>query len=152
MSDIWCAPYFAVRNFSLSFSQTGLILKLTLLFGVPGVVLFFRLLPWCTDWVFSGSSILIWNSKLQSKLFFCKIAVWIKETLDHCIWGCALQDCADLIKISSYIHKTQDSKARREVTSHDSRVLTGSCILSKNIIIRYYPVNCSLTKCPPSLL
>ena len=42
MSAIWWAPYLAVRNFSRSFSQTGLILKLTVLFGVPGGCAFGR--------------------------------------------------------------------------------------------------------------
>lgn len=103
MRDIWCAPYFAVRNFSLSFSQTGLILKLTLLFGVPGVVLFFSA-PWCTDWVFSGSSILIWNSKLQTKLFFAKLQFELKKPfrslhLRPCpALGTAGHDSAYLIK------------------------------------------------------
>ena len=87
MRDIWWAPYLAVKNFSLSFSQTGLILKLTLLFGVPGAWLVFRLPVRCTGWVFSGSSILIWNIASCKLNFFAKNAKWISwNLLVLCIW------------------------------------------------------------------
>ena len=83
MRAIWWAPYLAVRNFSLSFSQTGLILKLTVLLGVPGWDLPFRLLlvfpGWCWWWdSFKGSSIILYlkEEKIQLIISICNFMIF----------------------------------------------------------------------------